>query len=236
MEKIKEKKNKIVFSVDTNETIINSIRRYVNQIKVLAIDEVEISNNGSALYDETIAHRLGLIPLINDKNYSKKTPTFELAEDKQGVVYSKDIKGDIKIIDGNFPITSLNKGQEIKLKGTTNLGKGIEHAKYNPGLIYYRNISEIIVDKKVAEKLKEIIPNLEIKEKGEKAIIIDNQEKEAIDLFEGASIKMQKEYEIKEKPGLIVTVESFGQFETKDLFLKAVQVLKEDLEELDKKL
>jgi DNA-directed RNA polymerase subunit D len=236
MEKINEQKNKIVFKIDTNETIMNSIRRYINQILVLAIDEVEISKNGSALYDETIAHRLGLIPLINEKNYSKKTPTFELAEDKQGIVYSKEIKGEVKIIDGNFPITSLNQGQEIKLKGTTNLGKGVEHAKYSPGLIYYRNVSEIIVDKKIAEQLKEVIPNLEIKERGEKASIIDDKEKEITDLFEGASIKLKKEYEIKEQKGLVVTVESFGQFDKKELFLKSIEALKKDLDDFEDKL
>lgn len=235
MEIIKDKKDKIVFSIDTSETIMNAIRRYVNQIKILAIDEIEISKNGSALYDETIAHRIGLLPLVNDKTY-KKTPCFELNESKEGIVYSKDIKGEIKIIDGNFPITSLNLGQEIKLKGTTNLGKGVEHAKYSPGIIFYRNIAEIIVDKKVAEKLKEIVPELEMKEKGEKVVVIDNKEKEIEDLFEGASLKEKKDFEIKEKPGLIVTIESFGQLEKRELFLKAIETLKEDLDDFEKKL
>jgi DNA-directed RNA polymerase alpha subunit len=55
MKKIEKNENQIIFTAGMNETIANSIRRYIGQIPVLAIDEVEISKNDSALYDETIA-------------------------------------------------------------------------------------------------------------------------------------------------------------------------------------
>jgi len=63
MKIVEKKQGQIVFTVDAEVTLANSIRRYVNQIPVMAIDEVEISRNDSPLYDETIAHRMGLIPI-----------------------------------------------------------------------------------------------------------------------------------------------------------------------------
>jgi DNA-directed RNA polymerase subunit D len=63
MENISKSDGKYVFKAKIDESLINSIRRYVGQIQIAAIDEVEISKNDSPLYDETIAHRMGLIPL-----------------------------------------------------------------------------------------------------------------------------------------------------------------------------
>jgi len=72
MDKIEKKENKIIFKAEIEESLANAIRRYLNQIPILAIDEVEIIKNGSALYDEVVAHRLGLIPLKMDKMITEK--------------------------------------------------------------------------------------------------------------------------------------------------------------------
>ena len=55
-----------------NPVIANTLRRLIiNDVPVMAIEEAEISRNSSALYDETIAHRLGLIPIKTDlKSYT----------------------------------------------------------------------------------------------------------------------------------------------------------------------
>ena len=58
---------KIMFETDMSIELANALRRSVNDVLVLAIDEVDIYKNDSALYDEIIAHRLGLIPLKNQK-------------------------------------------------------------------------------------------------------------------------------------------------------------------------
>jgi DNA-directed RNA polymerase alpha subunit len=54
MKTIKSDEEKITFLIETSETIANAIRRYVSHIPILAIDEIEISKNGSALYDEQL--------------------------------------------------------------------------------------------------------------------------------------------------------------------------------------
>ena len=66
MKKIIKNENKVVFLTDMNLTLANALRRSTNEIPVLAIDEVDIYKNDSALYDEIIAQRVGLVPLKNE--------------------------------------------------------------------------------------------------------------------------------------------------------------------------
>jgi DNA-directed RNA polymerase subunit D len=67
MEKIQKSKDKIIFKTDMNIPLANAIRRSANEIPILAINEVDIYKNDSVLYDEFLAHRIGLIPLKNQK-------------------------------------------------------------------------------------------------------------------------------------------------------------------------
>ena len=62
-----KEKQKLSFVTDMSTSLANAIRRSVLEIPVMAIDEVEIVKNDSALYDEIIAHRIGLIPIKTEK-------------------------------------------------------------------------------------------------------------------------------------------------------------------------
>ncbi len=232
MEKISKKENKLVFSSDMGSSLINAIRRYVNQIPVVAIDEVEISKNDSALYDETIAHRLGLIPLKS----KKQSGEMKLKAKKEGFVYSGELEGSAEVIYDKIPITLLEKGQELEINATLRAGTGNEHSKFSPGLIFFRNESEIKIDKKFKDEIQKNFPEADIKEKDGKIIILDNKEKEIADVCEGIAEKAKEKAEIKEKPTLIISLESFGQISIEDIFKKSIETLKKDLEEVSKKL
>ena len=60
MEIIQKTAEKLILRMPANESLANAIRRSVSEVPTLAIEEVEIFKNDSALYDEMLAHRLGL--------------------------------------------------------------------------------------------------------------------------------------------------------------------------------
>ena len=209
MEKINKKDNQIVFISEIEESLANAIRRYLNQIPILAIDEVEISKNDSPLYDETIAHRIGLIPLKMDKLTNEKTCVkFKLNEKKEGMVYSGELIGKVGIAYPKIPITSLKKDQELEIIAITKLGKGSDHSKFSPGLMFYRNVSEITMDKKFYDEVKKVCPKIEIKEKGDKIIILDNEKKEVCEVCEGICEKGGEKIEIKPLKQLMIITRS----------------------------
>lgn len=237
MEIIKEKDSQIVFSAEIEESLANAIRRYLHQIPIIAIDEVEISKNDSPLYDEIIAHQMGLIPLKMDKTINEKTsPKLKLSQKGEGMVYSGELKGSVKVVYDKIPITFLEKGQELEIVALIKPGKGDEHSKFSPGLMFYRNLSEIIMDKEFLREIKQICPANEIKEKGDKIIILDNLQKEVCDVCEGICEKYNKNVEIKPTKELVITLESFGQLNVKEIFKKSVEILKKDLLEVSKKI
>ena len=92
--------NKLQFTSDIPIYLLNAIRRSVNYIPTLAVDTLEISKNDSALYDEIIAHRVGLVPLKNEslklseecdckgKGCGKCSVKFKLQAKGPGTVYS----------------------------------------------------------------------------------------------------------------------------------------------------
>jgi len=235
MEIISSEENKIVFKGGIDESIANSIRRYLNQVPILAIDEVEIIKNGSALYDETVAHRLGLIPIVSEK-VGEKGGHLKLNSNKEGFILSEELKGNVDVVYGNIPITFLDKEQELELSATVKPGKGTEHVKFSPGLMFYRRIAEITMEKAFLEEVKRACPNATIKEKGDKIIVLDDGIKEIKDVCEGICDRANKKAEIKEGDEIIITVEGFGQMPVKDIFKKSIDALEKDLAEISKKI
>ena len=65
-------KNKMTFLIkNSSPGYSNALRRIMlTEVPVLAVETVEFRKNSSALYDEMLAHRLGLMPLTTDlKSY-----------------------------------------------------------------------------------------------------------------------------------------------------------------------
>ena len=237
MELIEKNNDSLVFRANIDESVANAIRRYLGQVPVLAVEEVDISKNDSSLYDETIAHRIGLIPLKTEKSMKEGDKIkMKLAVDREGYVYSGDFTGGAEVIYKNIPITSLSKGQSMEIVAEAVLGKGSEHSKFSPGLMFYRNISEIAMGKEFLEDVKRLCPNATIKEKGDKLIITDDKKEEIGDICEGICEKIDKSAEVTPQDELAITLESFGQMSVDNIFKSAIDFLKKDLAGIAKKL
>ncbi len=234
---IKNTPEKQVFELKINETLANAIRRGVGMIPVMAIDEVEISRNDSALYDETLAHRIGLVPIKQEKSWKEgDVLKFKLDTKKDGYVYSGEMKGDFEIVYPKIPLTLLNPNQEIKIKGKTKMGTGQEHAKFSPGLIFFRDAATITIDKEFAKEISRSFPENEIKIKGTKITVKDDKERSILDFCEGLVHKNKKKIEVEESGDLIFTIESFGHMHAEDIFKKSIEILKKDLKIISKAL
>jgi len=139
-----------------NPATANSLRRSVLQdVPTMAIEDVEFRKNSSILYDEIIAHRLGLVPLTTDlQGYSipekckckgqgcaSCQAKLTLKAEGPATVYSSDLKSkdpEIKPVFPGMPIVKLLKGQKLELEATAVLGTGKQHSKWAPGHIYYK--------------------------------------------------------------------------------------------------
>ena len=234
MKKIEQTDNQIVFTAEMDETIANSIRRYINHVPTLAVDEVEISKNDSALYDETVAHRIGLVPLKMEKIGAKKDLELKMNVKREGSVYSGDLVGNPKVVYDNMPLTILSAGQEIQLSATVTSGTGAEHAKFSPGMMYYRHVSKISLDKDLSEEIAKLNLANEIQTKGNKIVLVDDKKKEVLDVCEGVAKKNGKSAEVETTEDIILTLESFGQMPVGDIFVNSIGVLKKDLDNFSK--
>ena len=125
--KLSNSGTKTVYEIEgVSPAYVNSIRRFgMDYVPTLAIEDVEIVANSSALYDEVVAHRLGLIPLTTDlKSYTlpegeeisaMNSVQLSLNVDTPGYVYAKDLQSkDPKVVPvyDNIQITYLLEGQQ----------------------------------------------------------------------------------------------------------------------------
>lgn|SRR3989338_3531307 len=228
MEVIENSTEMLVLRMDANLELANAIRRSVSEVSVLAIDEVEIYKNDSALYDEVLAHRLGLIPLKTEKAMSEKTKIdLKLVAKGPCTVYSGDLKGNADIIYDKIPITILGEDNKLELVATARLGKGVEHAKYNPGLCYYRQLLEINSSPKIDAIISKSKGLIKPEKEGNKWIC---------DLKEGdtGEIEETDKNAISESNEILFIVESYGNMSAKDIFLKAISALTDNLDEFEK--
>lgn len=230
-----KKESQIMFETNAEESLINVVRRYVSEIPILAVDEVEISKNDSAMYDETLAHRIGLIPLKMEANFKEGSDIqLSLSVSKPGYVYSGELKGGAEVVFEKIPILFLNKNQEVELIAHAKIGKGSEHSKFSPGMISYRNKMKVLVDKGFKEDL-DVCKG--IKELNGKTILIDTPECDKIELcIEGLKNLDREEVSLESTGEVEIKVESFGQIPPKEILTRAVKELKRDLSFVSKEL
>lgn len=247
---ISKTKDKLSFEIlGINEVEANTIRRImIAEVPIMAIEEVEFRANDSALYDEVIAHRLGLLPLKTDlKGYKVKTEkkakgavyetSLTLKEVGPKTVLASDLKPKDPKVTPTFPempIVVLLKDQKLELVATASLGVGKDHAKYQPGFIYYTYKPKITIknDPKRIQQFKDKYPRGAVKNGkfDKEAILKDN----LYDACIGVDDELLKvEYE---KDSFIFHIETFGQLKPEEIVKAAVEASNQKLDEFSKKI
>ncbi len=127
---------------DATVAFANAMRRMgMSQVPVFAIDSVTFYENNSAVFDEYIANRLGLIPLTSEGAH-KPDEEVLLSLEAEGpkMVYSKGLKSSsqrVKCVYDNIPVIKLGEDRRIRLEAKARMGMGIEHAKFQAGIVSY---------------------------------------------------------------------------------------------------
>lgn len=234
---------------NANPALANALRRImVDSVPTMAIEEVEFSQNGSALYDEMLAHRLGLIPLTTDlKGYDVRLPGDELSA-KNSVklslkakgpctVYAEELKSKDPKIKAAFPktpIVKLLKGQELEFEAVAVLGTGKEHVKFTPCLAWYSYKPKVAVNNnhKDFDKFKEKFPPQVFKDNKIDAKLIEEH-----DLFEACDGVNDEIVKIERDPStFIFNIEPWGQLNPAEILAFAAEHFTELLEDFSSKL
>lgn len=231
-----------------NPAIANTIRRLVlDEVPVLAVEEVNLTKNNSALYDETIAHRTGLIPLKTDletynlpekckckgEGCAKCRVNFKLKALGPCNVLAENLEFDdpkIKAVHPKMVIVTLLKNQKLEMDGFATLGIGRDHMKFSPAHIYYKGYPELIVSGKA--NVKTCIDECDgiLKDKGKTLEITDIMK--FTDAHEETCEKNGVEVKASDE-NFIFYIESWGQLELNEILDRAIVVFDEKLDELD---
>lgn len=155
---IEDTGNSVTLQLDgLDRSYANAIRRFcISEVPSMAIDDVVILENSSVLYDETLAHRLGMVPIKTDlERYvlpekcdcgsplgcHKCRVLFVLdatGKEKVTVVNSGDLVSedrDVRPVSETIPLVKLAQGQTVKLEAYARLGRAKEHAKWQPATV-----------------------------------------------------------------------------------------------------
>ncbi len=162
-----EKRMKFIIE-KSNPAFANALRRIMKlEIPTMAIEYVDFEENTSGMFDELIAHRLGLIPLAFDKNFyelksesnseTKTEVTLVLEKDGPCIVKAGDMKSTDERVyptEKDIPIIELLEGQRLKFEAVAQLGFGKDHIKWqaaNVGYKYKPIVKTSGADAKVAD-------------------------------------------------------------------------------------
>ncbi len=256
LEKIKEerKKNKWTILIkDSDEIFANTIRRLIlEEVPTLAVEDLEIKDNSSALYDEMLGLRLGLTPIKTDlKSYELKENCkckgegcarcelkITLKVGKKGYVYAEEAESaDPKctFVYPKMPLAKLLSKQKIDLIMTAVVGQGKNHVKWSPGWAYYRKepvltIGKINDPEAVAQKCTDGVLVLDGKK-----LKVDQDKVYDSNLLDYYS-ELDKSISVEYTDNIIFIVESWGQLSCKEILATSADILIKKIEQLEKQL
>ena len=216
-------------------SFVNAIRRTIMEtVPTIAVETVSIYKNNSAMFDEFLSHRLGMITLKTDAKGYKMGETVKLVLEKDGpgTVYSKDIKSTdpkIEVVDKNIPVVKLRKDQSVKLEMEAVMNVGREHAKWQPAIIGYQQLPMVKqkkdMDAKMQKAVVDVCPTDVLEVKAGKVVL-----KDPLDcILCGACRDISKDaMDVGvEENSFIFSIETTGSLATKEIFEHAIAALKE---------
>jgi len=245
----------------TSPGFANAFRRaMISEVPTLAIEDVRIYDNTSALFDEMLAHRLGLIPIKTDLDtYTTQercacggagcpgcTSTYTLSVEGPKTVMSSDlIPQDPKAtpVFDNIPIVKLTKGQKVVIEARAVLNTGREHAKWQPTLVCgYKNYPVVAISDAcdACGMCVDECPRGVLAVKGKKVEVVNGKLPDCsmCRLCERACVATG----IGEEPAILISaepdrfifvVESDGSLPVKEIMERALRYIKEQSEEMD---
>jgi DNA-directed RNA polymerase subunit D len=234
-------------------SFLNSLRRtLLSQVPKLAIDDVTIYDNTSALFDEMVAHRLGLLPVPTDLNAfnrregcptcngegcSSCTVLFTLSKEGPAMVLSGDLvpaaDAKFRIVDPKVPIVKLLEGQRVMLEAGAVLGTGAEHAKWQAvtaiGYTEFPHVKVGQLSPQVLERVQRTMPPGALAIEGSTVKVIDGVRAATFlhsikELYPDAPIEITRETD-----HWIVTLETDGSLSPVTALRHAVAMLMEKL-------
>ncbi len=243
----KDDETLVLLVKDSDFTTVNTLRRLiVNDVPTLTMEDITFQKNSSALYDEFIAHRLGLIALKTDlKSYTLPSKCkckgkgcahcqliLSLKAQGQKTVYAEELVSQdpkVKPLHPKTPIVKLLKKQALEFEAIAVLGTGKEHMKFSPGLVFYQSYPLIKVGNvKNPEAVASVCPTKVFDVKNNKLVVAD----ELKCILCNACVDASPEVKVEgSKKDFIFTVESFGQLSPNEMVLKAFDVFDEKLDE-----
>jgi DNA-directed RNA polymerase subunit D len=245
--------------------MVNALRHIIlTEIPVMAIDEVIILKNDSPLYDEVVAHRLGLIPLkTNLKNYNlprdcecggygcslcQVSLTCEVTNtsNKSLVISSGDLKSndpDVIPVNPEIPILKIDKNAKVIIEAYAILGTGKDHAKFsavsNCAFRYYPDIEfdeSIITDKEEQENIVNLCPE-KLYELSNKKLKLKEDYWKTCTLCKACEENSEGKIKVSWKEDTyIFSIESDGVLPFNELMQKTFEIFLNKIDEFAKKL
>jgi DNA-directed RNA polymerase subunit D len=141
--------NMATFTISGARTgLANAIRRSMSgSVACFAIDKITFYENTSAMFDEYIAHRIGLVPIRTPASGYTDTDEilFTLEATGPSTVYSKDLVSadkEVEVANDAIPIMKLGADQKLRIEAKAVMGTGAKHSKFQPGFVTYDEVKE----------------------------------------------------------------------------------------------